>query len=305
MTWPRASRPERVLRVAASLLCFVVLVSIVLIGENGRQVSDTTLSGQSIADHYGSQLDFSILGLNLSGFSISLAFTSNLTLSGGPVQQGQNVTATASLTAPTTANLTIGYLGQNVSLPINPLGVLYEVPIPGLTYGYEGIASLGLYLNFSGTILGNSSFVGPASAPSGTISWNGSSTDTIPLSVWSNATDGSSIFWSVTNISYGLSVGIDASGSLLGYTITLPLVNFGSVGLFVSTPSTVFAYYTLPASTSGAGGSALGPASSEALGIAIAAVVLIVAVGLAVAFYFRRKSRQAPPIAPHPPASQM
>jgi len=299
------SHPRSTVRrsIAVLTISSLIAVSAILAAEVGQPGTSSTQGVISPAASSSTPVGFSIVGLNLSGFSIGIAFTATLGLSGGPVSAGESLNATASLSAPPTVNLTVGYKGTSVPVPVNPLGSLYELPIPGLEYGYEGIASLGLYLNFSGTILGNTSLDGPAAGGGAALSWNNSATDDIPLSVWSNASDGSTVQWSVTNLSYGLSIGIDASGSLLGYTVTIPLVSFGSVGLFAGSPSSASASYTLPAKSGSGGGLGSGPglSSTDAAYVGLGILALLVIAVLAIALFFRHRKRGTPPTPPPPP----
>lgn len=256
-----------------------------------------TASSIHVLDTSTTPISFEVTPLNLSGFTIGFGFGSTVTLSGGSVSAGQDLNATAELQAPTSTDLKVSYLGVPVSLPINPLGSLYEVPIPGLSYGYHGIAELGLYLNLSGTIVGNVSAIGPARIGVSGTSWNTSGSNSIPLHVWPNASDGSVVTWSLSGLEYGLSIGIDAVGLVLGFGVTVPLVSFGSVGLFPSSPSAMKASYALPPKQGGGLANSLGSNSGAVIGLlSVIAIALVIVI---IVLLVRRKKgeRMAPPSA--------
>ena len=288
--------PVRHPRLATLTICGLVITA-ALASSAGLPLEAPSRSSEArVASSTTTAIGFDILGLNLSGFTIGLSFTTTLNLSGGSVVPGQSIHASAELRAPPNATLSISYRGTPVSFPVNPLGPLYDFPIPGLTYGYEGLASLGLYLNFSGTILGNTSVTGPANGTAESLSWNGSATDGFAMTVWSNATNGSVVQWWVSGVAYGLSVGIDAVGTVLGYRVSLPLVHFGSVGLFPGNPSAASATYALPSKSGASGGSGGGLVLSSTEGlIGLAALILIVVAIAAVAVRYRRRKPRGPP----------
>lgn len=274
------------IRVVRSILlvfaatCFLILPS-VLFALPSSDAAPLAASSLVPSDASSTQLSFIVNLIDLNGFTFDISFAPTLGLTGGSVTAGQNVNATATLDAPPSAELNIIYDGKQVSLPFNPLGSLYEAPIPGLSYSYLGV-QLGLFLNTSGTVLGSTAVAGPASDASPGISWTGSASDAVHLSIWSNASGGSTITWSVENIEYGLSLGIDAVGTVLGIGITIPLIDFGSVGVFPSYPSSASATYTLPSNSGGISslsslitGAELAGAGSA---IAIVSVVLVAAV---------------------------
>jgi hypothetical protein len=254
--------------------------------------------GLTPSDASSTAVQFSVDLLNFSSFTISLGFSANVALSGGSVSAGENVTATASLLASPQANLNISYLGTPVALPIDPLGNLYEVPIPGLSYGYEGIAQLGLFLNLSGVVLGSPNVSGPATINGSVLTWATSATQDVNLTVSPIAQDGSTVTWTLGGISYGLSIGIDAVGSVLGFGVTVPLLEFGSVGLFPGVPSSSSSSYSLPSSSSGSpGGLASLPGSAFWVGLAFI-LILVVAIVLVVLAVVRRSRARKPPSPP-------
>ena len=279
------------------LLLALAVLPLAVFGSEPRASSSEARAASSSSTPIG----FSMVGLNRSGFTISYQFAVALNLTGGPVVRGQQLNASANLSAPLSANLTISYQGIPVVFPVNPLGLLSSYEIPGLTYGYEGIASLHLFLNFSGTILANTSLQGPASGTGTPFVWNHSASHEVPLSVWSNATNGSVVQWSVDHIAYNLSLGIDASGTAFGHAITLPLIGYGSVGLFPGNPSSASASYTLPGQPGGGGngghggGSGFPSISEEYLGLAVLALILLVILAAAV---HRRRKPKGPAVPP-------
>jgi hypothetical protein len=273
----------------------VLLLAATLVSLGGVS-SDPILgsSGLVVASSSSTPIDFSVIGLNQSGFTINLAFTVTLNLSGGPVTAGQNLNASATLHAPSITMLNLSYAGKAASIPVPPLGSLRNFSVPGLNYSYEGIVSLGLVLNFSGVILANSSLTGPATGGSASLSWSGSASYALPISVRSDAKNGSVVQWSVTNLSYNPSIGIDASGVVLGHHVTVPLMPFRNVGSFPGNPSSAAASYTLPGTSSGGNGGGSGGgwgllSSISGYYLWLAVLIVIVVVVLAVALHRRNR----------------
>ena len=253
------------------------------------------MNERSPSDSSTTSIQFSVELANLSAFTIRLGFTANLALSGGTTSAGLNLTATASMSAPAQATLNISYLGTPVSLPINPVGILYDVPIPGLSYGYEGIAELGLFLNLSGVVLGTPSVSGPATTAGTSLTWVNSSTQDVNLTVSPNAPSGSTVTWTLSNIRYGLSMGIDAIGSVLGLGVTVPLLNFGSLGLFPGSPSSCSASYSLPGPSGGAGGGLAGGLSTGESEELVGGLVLFAVIVVGIVLVVRHRWGTRPP----------
>ena len=295
-------RPFAVARAASLAVCALLLVLTILptaaVGSELREDS----SGAHAASFSSTPIGFSLVGLNRSGFTISYQFAVAMNLTGGPVVRGQHLNASVNLSAPLSANLTLSYQGIPVVFPVNPLGLLSSFKIPGLTYGYEGIATLSLYLNFSGDILANTTHQGPANVPGTPLVWNRSTSYEVPVSIWSNATNGSVVQWSVDDIAYNLSLGIDASGTVFGHAVTLPLLGYGSLGLFPGSPSSASASYTLPGQSGGGGGNGShggGPwfpsTNEEYLGLAVLGLIVLVIIAAAVHYRRKPKGPAVPP----------
>lgn len=270
---------------AAGMICLVSLLAPTCSGLTGmtRTISTETPADVAHSTTFGVSLS------NLSDFSIALGFTANVSLSQGSVNPGEHTTATAGLQAPSTASLDIGYLGTPVALPIKPLGNVYEVPIPGLSYGYEGIAELGLYLNLSAVVTGNLTLSGAGIHDVLPVTWNASMSFSLPLNITANATPGTVINWTLTNLTYGLSIGIDAIGSVLSASVTVPLINFGSVGLVAGDPPAFNASYSVasPGSSSPSGFASF--INSNPAGFVGILIVLGAGVGVAVLLLYRKR----------------
>jgi len=251
-------------------------------------------SGLRALDSTSTAIQFSLSLIHVGSFSISLGFPSTLALSGGSVSAGQNVTASAALSVPAQATLNISYLGTPVALPINPLGSHYDIAVPGLGYNYLGV-ELGLFLNLSGAVVASSNVSGPASGSATEFSWTNSGAQTHYISVTTSASDGSSVVWTLDGIKYGLSLGIDAIGSVLGFGVSIPLVSFGSLGLFPGVPPTASSSYSLPTPSTGLA-SLTSPGVEEGIAI-VAVLVAAIAVGVVVLLR-RRRNAKAPPSAP-------
>jgi hypothetical protein len=186
--------------------------------------------------------------VNVSNFSITLGFGANVSMSRGQVTPGQHAIATAGVEPPAAVSLNISYLGTPTSMQVSPVGNLSSVQIPGLSYDYEGIAELGLYLDFSGVIGGNLTLAGQGTSAHVHATWNTTGTVSVPLIVTTYASPGSVIDWSLTNLSYGLSIGIHAIGYVLDVgVVSAQVVRFGSLGEVLGDPSTFEEPYSVVA----------------------------------------------------------
>jgi hypothetical protein len=280
---------RRALAIGALLLASTLVSFGGIISGSARESSGLVGASSS-----STPIVFSVVGLNQSGFTIDLAFSVTLNLSGGPVTAGQNLSASATLYAPSIARLNLSYSGKTASVPVPPLGSLRNFSVSGLNYSYEGIVSLGLVLNFSGVVLANSSLTGPATGGSASLSWNKSASYSLPISVRSDAKNGSVIQWSVTDLAYNPSIGIDASGVVLGHHVTIPLMPYRSAGSFPGDPSSSAASYTLPGTSSGGNGGGPGGgwgllSSISGYYLWLAVLIVIVVVVAAVALHRRNR----------------
>jgi hypothetical protein len=288
----------------ASLIAVIVVASGAGLVSEGSRVPGVSSQSAALTSFQASAqpVSFDLDLVNTSVFSITLGFTAEFSMSGGSVSQGENLTADAAVAVPGDVDIDISYLGGTpVSVPISPIGSLYSLGIPGLSYSYLGLVQLGLFLNFSGVILANPSVSGPAVIQSAPLTWNSSSTLGLDLNVSSNAQDGATVVWTLGGISYGVSLGIDAIGTFLGVGLTIPLIDFGSLGLFSGTPDSISADYALPAPPSASGLGSLG----NAAGLAEIArgVALVVVVGVVIAVVALRRRPPSNPGGPTPPQS--
>ena len=292
----RTNGASWVVPLSIALVVVVGGVAVLTLGMATQATPVPPSSGLSAFDSSSTPIRFSLNLPSVGGVAIGLGFTTAVGMSGGTTSPGANITATASLSAPAQANINISYLGAPISLPIAPLGSAYDVPLPGLSYSYLGIAQLGLFLNFTGVIVGTPVVSsGPATTPGVALTWNASRTQDVNLAVSSTAADGASVVWTLSGIEYGLSMGIAAIGTVLGHGVSVPLLSFGNVGLFPGNPSSASASYSVPGSSGGGGGGGggwnLGPnlpaLSEEELLIGLILLVVIVA-GVVLAVRHRR-----------------
>jgi len=223
-----------------------------------------------------------------SNFSLSVSYEAQVALSGGYVNPGDHILGTVGVSVPSTATFEITFLGTTVPLSVKPIGLLYDIPIPGLSYDFAGLAELGLYLNLSGVILGNSSVTGPCTGGGGLLSWESSSTDSFYINVSSTAEVGQSIVSTLDPIQYGLSIGVDAIGEVLGLgNITIPILTFAQLGVFNATPSSMSSSYDVGSPPKGAS-SPLGATAELAVILGTGAAIAILA-SIALVLRGRRK----------------
>jgi hypothetical protein len=244
-------------------------------------------------DSASNSVVFNVDILPLSSLTVSFQLQADTTLSGGSISPGQTVTASAAVSVPSTVNLAITYNGVSTSVAIPGLGTSYDVGVPGLGLSYAGV-SLGVLLNFSGTILAQSSVSGQGHGGGGPLTWTSSGARTFSLTANSSATEGNTVTSSLTNLQYGISMGIDAGAviPLLGHYV-VHILNFGSIGIVHGTPSSVQSTYQIPASGSSGLGAGLDSGSGLLLLVGIVAALILVA---AVAVILSRRMRK-PPIA--------
>lgn len=277
--------------IGPTILLAVILVSSSFLGT--ALAGSHFPSAQPHPDDTTSQaVTFSVDLLPLTSLGISFQLVANTSLSGGSISQGQTISADALVTVPTTIDLVITYNGVETSVAIPGIGTSYDVPVPGLGLSYLGFA-LGVFLNFSGAIVGQSSVSGPGTGGGGNLSWTASEAKTFAVTANGSAPDGSTITSSLSNLQYGISIGLDAGAAipLLGNYV-IHILNFGSLGFVQGTPSEVQSTYQLPVA-SGLGG-AFSDGTSAVIGLGLILGVILVAIVLVVAL--RRKRRPPTPM---------
>jgi hypothetical protein len=282
--------------IATFLLAVLLIPSPGVAGfTNGNAVSTSAHPGDAATG----SVAFNVNILPLSSLSVGLQLNAAASLSGGSITPGQTATADASLTLPTTIDLSITYHGVSTSVAIPGIGTSYDVPVPGLGLTYLGYG-LGVFLNFSGVISGNSTVSGAGHGGGGLLTWTSSGTKVFPLTAETSASAGSSVTSTLSSLTYGISMGLDAGARIpiIGNYV-VHILNFGRIGLFPGSPSSIQSTYVVPSPPS-LGLSALtggGPLNGPTLILVFAAAVAAVAVLL-----IRRRNTSRRRGAPESPA---
>ena len=274
--------PTSILRVGASLLSFVVLLSVA----NGALAAPRPAVGPA-SDSAAQAVSFSVGLAPTSAVSVSLAFTATASLSGGTIQPGQSVAASASLVLPPSINLTITYSGITTGVPVAAVGNSVEVPVPGLSLSYLGVP-LGVFLNFSSEVTAVSNVSGPGTGGGGPLNWTSSGSKSFSISANASAAPGSVVTSTLGDLQYSVALGIDAGATipLLGAYV-VHLVQFGHLGLVTGSPSSVQSTYVVP-SPAGSGTLALDGTSGLLL---VGGLVALVAGGVLVVLFLRGRRR--------------
>ncbi len=206
-----------------------------------------------------------------ASFGFALSFNATFSVSAPVATPGSSANVVANLTAPTSTNLSVTYFGVRSTIPVAPLGALYDRTIPGLTYTYHGVP-LQVELNLSAVVAANATVDGPATG-GGAFRWDASGPRTVPIDVASAANASTPVTVVFAPIEYAVSVAVAAVGTLpVVGPISVPLYS-GSLGLVPASPPTVAISLPIPSPTPATSPLGADGAAALVVGVAAAAVV--------------------------------
>jgi PKD domain-containing protein len=189
-----------------------------------------------------------IASFGLTWVGLTVSFAANVTLSGGEIDAGTNLTGSSSIQIPQFANLTLTLLGNSTSISLPTMGN-HSIGIPGVSFQYLGV-NFGLNVVVASALTANGVVSPPAGGGSGAEVWSsaGSYTQHFTVAAPAGASPGTKIDSSLNNISYALSFGLAAEGvvPILGDQV-LNLVNFGALPIGHGSISSVSSQYLVTA----------------------------------------------------------
>lgn len=180
-------------------------------------------------------LGSAVVRFGVAALGVSVSFAPSVSVANGTVGVGNRSTATVRFTAANaTVALTVaGLSGTDVS--VDALGT-QSVLVPGINDTVGGVP-LSIYLELNGQV-NATTFVGANGFGGGTaVSWSSNGNRSVPFQA--NGPNRSEIEVGVTNLSYYLSVGVVARGTVGGFPVSVNLLAPAPLPTAPGTPSGV------------------------------------------------------------------